>query len=99
MESCFQAFAFKWANVRRYAPDAGSAREASAAVLALMDRLLPNGRDVNHRDDAGETALTARAEAGDARDVRALLAVGADPRAASDSQWTALHGGAVLYSC
>ena len=43
-----------------------------------------DGRDVNHRDPeaAGETALTRRAEAGDARDVRALLAMGADPTSA-----------------
>ena len=76
--------------------DASTRSEASREVLALIDRLLPDGRDVNHRDPGrgGETALTVRAEAGDARDVRALLAMGADPNAASDTAWTPMHGAA-----
>ena len=75
--------------------DAPTARAASAAVLALIDRLLPDGRDVNARDPSnGETALTVCAEKGDARDVRTLIAAGADVRSASDSGWTAAHGAA-----
>ena len=65
-----------------------------------------DGRDVNHRDPeaAGETALTRRAEAGDARDVRALLAMGADPTSAGtcsrNTPWVSYsHAHLTLFIC
>lgn len=42
----------------------------------------------------GETSLILAAERGDAKDVRMLLDLGADPRATSGTGWTALHGAA-----
>ena len=49
---------------------------------------------VDARDDSGETPLIKAAEAGDCTAVRDLLERGADAKAESYTQWTALHGAA-----
>ena len=76
------------ADVTADAISAGVTPKSLGAILRLF-------RDVNARDPSnGETALTVSAEKGDARDVRTLIAAGADVRSASDSGWTAAHGAA-----
>ena len=53
-----------------------------------------SGMCIDERNAVGETSLILAAERGDAKDVRMLLDLGADPRATSGTGWTALHGAA-----
>ncbi len=50
--------------------------------------------DVNERDCKGETELIISAERGETAKLQALLQLGADVNACSQSCWTALHGAA-----
>jgi len=72
------------------------AAEADELLSASWSRVAVSGSGmcVDERDTAGETPLILAAERGDAEAARVLLAAGADPRAASYSEWTALHGAA-----
>lgn len=72
------------------------AAESDELISASWERVGVSGSGlcVDERDDAGETPLILAAERGDAEGARVLLDAGADPCAASATDWTSLHGAA-----
>ena len=70
------------------------ASPVAAFVLSPKTKRCLLRASVDERDASGETPLIKAAEAGDCSAVRDLLKRGADAKAESYTQWTALHGAA-----